>query len=240
MKQTVLTIVVVVAALVGAPTAAAGDTTCVETLTETYDNVVVPAGAHCHLLGARVKGNVLVLRDATLSIVSDPIGSGGLGLGNPTVVEGNVQAENARSLGITASQVRGNVQVKGASEGMVSLLAFIGGNIQVEGMAGRLSLAISGIGGGLEVTKSSGRIELGLISITGSVKIADNVVPNTGAGMVLDSVRTSGDLKVLNNRGPGPKRVAGSIVAGSLECFGNTATFVGGPNTAGKRKGQCF
>jgi hypothetical protein len=243
MKRTLPTMVVALATLVGAPSAAAGETTCVGSLTATYDNVVVPAGAHCSLSGARVRGNVLVPNGASLTISSRPEGSGGLGLGNPTIVDGNVQAENASSVSIFGSEVRGNVQLKGGSGGASFFLARVRGNVQVEGMAGWLSLVFTGIGGGLEVTKTSGGLQLVLSFVTGSVKVADNAVPTTvafGAGMSVDGLRASGDLQVLNNRGPGTKRVTGNIVGGSLQCFGNTASFVGGPNTAGKREGQCL
>jgi hypothetical protein len=243
MKRTLLMTFVAVAALVGAPSAPAGDTNCVGSLTATYDNIVVPAGASCYLSGARVRGNILVRTGARLSITSRPEGSGGFGLQNPTIVDGSVQAENAEYVSIFGSEVRGNVQLKGGSEGASFFFARVRGNLQVEGMAGRLSVAITGIGGGLDVTKTSGGIEIVLGFVFGSVKLADNVVPPGDPfllGLNVQTVQVSGDLQVQNNRGLGTKRVTGNTVGGGLQCSGNTASFVGGPNTAVKHQGQCF
>jgi hypothetical protein len=185
MKRTLLTMVVALAAaLIGAPSAAAGDTKCVGSLSATYDNIIVPAAANCELIGARVRGNVLVRTGARLAIAS---GAGGLG--NPTIVEGNVQAENARRVSIVGGQVRGNVQLKGVSEEVLFFVASVGGNVQVEGLAGKLDINITDIAGGLEVTKSSGEIDLGpALSVAGGIKLADN----GGAGGGADRARGGG------------------------------------------------
>jgi hypothetical protein len=237
-----LLVVAAVAALPVAPTAGASDTNCVGSLIQTYDNVVVPPGASCSLAGARVRGNVLVGAGASLSVSSRPMGSGGLGAANPSIVEGNVQGDNASSLSIFQSRVRGDVQVKGGSGGVSFFIATVGGNVQLEAMAGRISLVAASVGGGLEVTKTTGGIDLVFNSVAGTIKVADNVVPTRalGAGMEINSNRTPADLQVVKNTGPGSKVIVGNQVGHSLQCFGNTASFVGGPNPAAKRQGQCF
>ena len=74
--------VIALAALIGAPAAAAEERSCRGTLgAVTVDNLRVPQGATCTLNGTRVKGTIKVQRRATLNAT------------NVRVV-GNVQAEN--------------------------------------------------------------------------------------------------------------------------------------------------
>jgi hypothetical protein len=50
--------------------ATASDSTCVGLLTGTHDNVVVPPGAACTLVGATVEGNVKALERSTLFVIA--------------------------------------------------------------------------------------------------------------------------------------------------------------------------
>jgi hypothetical protein len=44
---------------------------------------------------------------------------------------------------------------------------------------------------------------------------------------------------VFKNSGAGTKVVQGNNVAENLQCFENSAPFIGTPNTAQKSEGQC-
>ena len=73
---------ILMASLAFASPAAAKPTECVGVLTGTFDEIIVPEGAHCTLAGAHVLGNVRVERGASLHTIS-----AGPDL---TIIEGNV------------------------------------------------------------------------------------------------------------------------------------------------------
>jgi hypothetical protein len=71
----------------------------------------------------------------------------------------------------------------------------------------------------------------------GNIKVEDNLI--TGALRIEDN-QVAEDLQVFKNTGPGQKFVRNNTVGENLQCFENTPPFVGGPNNAQKREGQCF
>ena len=115
------TLVMALAAVVGAPGAYAETTTCTGALNGVMlDNVKVPRGATCTLNGGtRVKGNLKVGPDATLRVVNVRIGGNVQGKesseiklnGTTTKVGGSVQAKEAALITLTNVKVKGEVQL---------------------------------------------------------------------------------------------------------------------------------
>jgi hypothetical protein len=210
--------------------AQADDTVCVGLLTGTFDNVVVPPGAFCTLQGAQVRGNVKVLENATLQA-------------NASRIEGNVQGDKSRGVLLQfQTQVEGDFQVKGGSQSSAGTTGFdiftrVGGDAQVEENQGRTFIDTATVGGNIHVLKSTGFIEVEFNTVGGNVKIEDNV-PRFGMTILRNQV--AGNMQVFKNRGPAPKQVVFNTVREDLQCFENDPPFLGGPNVAQKREGQCF
>ena len=192
-------------------------------LTGPHDNVVVPEGALCSIVGAQIKGNVKSLPGSILFI------SGG------TTVGGSVEADkpdNTQLFGV-GNVVHGNIQVKEGGNGVqgVSVCGFTlpNGNILIEKMNGGIFVGGPGcafFGGGDNVVK-------------GNIKVFDNFITPT-FGLQIGQNTVAQNLQVFENRGPGAKSVQGNTVGESIQCFKNDAPFVGGPNIAPKKEGQCF
>jgi hypothetical protein len=216
------TLVAVGAALVLAPAASANDTNCIGALTGFHDNVVVPEGATCTILNAQIKGSVKSLPGSTLIL------SGG------TTVGGSIEADkpnNTQIFGV-GNVVRGNIQVKEGGNGTQGVsvcgVTMPDGNIQIEKMFGGVFVGGAGcaaFGGGNRLAKGGIKVEENFITATFGLQIGQNRVDQ---------------LQVFKNRGPGAKTVTNNTVRQNLQCKKNQAPFVGGPNTARHRQGQCF
>lgn len=209
-----------------------GETECVGLLTGVHENVVVPPGAFCFAVDAQVNGNVKALENSEVQFAG----------GN--TIRGNVQGDKAlvvslfffpgSSPGGSANIIGGNLEAKMSSPANNSGV-FIScgtvltqGNIQVEKLhAALISIGgptCEGIGGGNTLHK-------------GTIKVEDNVVE---AEMSIWQNRVAQNLQVFKNTGPGDKTVQFNRVAENLQCFENAEPFLGGPNFAQKREGQCF
>jgi hypothetical protein len=216
------TLVAVGAGLVLAPGASANDTNCIGALTGFHDNVVVPGGATCTILNAQIQGNVKALPGSVLNM------SGG------TTVGGSVEGDKPNNVQIfgAGNVVRGDIQVKEGGNGVQGVsvcgVTMPDGNIQIEKMFGGIFVGGSGcaaFGGGNRLFK-------------GGIKVEENFVTAT-FGMTIGQNRVD-QLQVFKNNGPGAKTVAGNTVRQNLQCKKNRGPFVGGPNTARHRQGQCF
>jgi hypothetical protein len=224
------------ATLGAAPAANAGDTVCIGVLTGAHDNVVVPAGAACTLQNATVQGNVLALPNSTLQI-------------NASTIRGNVEGDQTRHvLAQFVSQIGGNFHVKAGLLSASGTTGFdinvrVGGDALIEGNRGVTFVDAAIVGGDLEIVKNFGRLEIEFNRIEGNLKVEENFVPNSmsvlGNGLPFASP-ISGNLQVFKNIGPGAKQVVSNVVSQNLQCFENTPPFVGGPNVARDRQGQCF
>jgi hypothetical protein len=216
------TLVAVGAGLVLAPGASANDTNCIGTLTGFHDDVVVPEGASCNILNAQIKGNVKALPGSTLLM------SGG------TTVGGSIDSDKAENTQIfgAGNVVRGNIQVKEGGNGVQGVsvcgVTMPEGNIQIEKMFGGIFVGGAGcaaFGGGNRLAKGGIKVEENFVTATFGLQIGQNRVDQ---------------LQVFKNNGPGAKTVTGNIVRQNLQCKKNRGAFVGGPNTARHRQGQCF
>ena len=228
MRRTALSACLAVIALgVLAVPAAADDARCVGFLPPgTYDNVVVPRDTDCSLNLATVRGNVSVLRGASLFSAGNQIG-------------GNLEGHRPRFVGSIGDTIGGNVHVTGAT-GMpgfpfdsLSINVFVcgaqvtDGNISVE--KSRDGTVV--VGTQLEVCQGN--------NVAGNIKVENNFIP---APDVLAVARNTvgGNVQVFKNTGPGGKNVIGNVVGQNLQCKRNDQPFTGGPNVARKAEGQCF
>lgn len=235
-KIALLTLAAACAMLGAAPAATASDTVCVGVVTGAQDNVVVPMGASCTLQNATVQGNVLALTNATLQV-------------NASMIRGNVQGDQTRHVLLQfSSQVGGNFHVKAGPLSNTGVTGFdinvrVGGDALIEGNRGFTFVDAAIVGGDLEIVKNFGNLEIEFNRVGGNLKVEENFVPSSmsvlGNGVPIASP-VSGNLQVSKNVGPGFKQVVINVVAQNLQCFDNTAPFVGGPNTARDTQGQCF
>jgi hypothetical protein len=249
----VSSMVVLVVLLAGAPPAIAATTECTGVLTGTHDNVVVPSGQDCEMLGATVTGNVLVRQDASLRASASQIAGNVLGLDSSWV---------CLQFG---SELGGNFHVRGGDP-MTTTGFDIGvevqGNALVTENAGLTFIDAAQVGGKIEVRKNTGTLEIEHNTVGGHVRIDENDVPPTytggpatpgpgGCGVPTSFILGVGGMSAFNNQlpdsnmfvlkndGPGSKQVVANSVD-HLRCMGNSPPFVGGPNVAEDAEGQCF
>lgn len=134
----------------------------------TLDNVRVPKGARCSLVGTRVKGNVKVERNATL-------------VARKVNVDGDVQGEGARAVSVIGgSVVRGNVQVKQGGSATVTS-SRITGDIQLD--ANRRYLRVNGnkVGGNIQVVGNRQGAQIHRNSVKGNLQCKENRPKPTGS-----------------------------------------------------------
>jgi hypothetical protein len=181
--------------------------------TGTFDNVVVPRGATCFLLGSTVRGNVTALEDSRLFMVEDIVG-------------GNVEGHKASAVGVLFSTVRGNIYIIEAHDPTFFSALVLGttlpkGNIHIE--KGRFP-------NGDWVVEASTLAK-------GNIKVKEN--GSLAESFIFDN-QVAGDVQVVKNTGPGFKSVDGNTIGGNLQCKKNQEPFVGQPNVVrGKAEGQC-
>jgi hypothetical protein len=199
---------------VGQPSLAvtSGTTRCVGLLSGTFENVEVPPGATCFLNGSRVLGSVKALEDARLFVVESD-------------VRGNVDGDKADVVHVVVSTVGGNIQIKEGTSPGASGASIFGtfleqGNLQIEKM-------------------STGSISMSHTFLAkGNIKLEEN--STTFEFAVNASGAPSGNIQVFKNSGTGINFVAENL-AQAIQCFENRLVpFIGGPNTAPTKQGQCF
>lgn len=116
------------------------------------DNVFVPDGATCRLVGTRVGGNV-------------EVGTGSTLVATGVDVDGNVQAEGSASVYVRGgSFVGGSVQIV---QGLEALIAdsVIGGDVLFDDQSSRVGAVRNDVGGNIQAFQN-----------TGGVLVRDNVV----------------------------------------------------------------
>jgi hypothetical protein len=217
-------LMLLLAALVIAPAAQAGDTVCGGTPTEPavlsggpYDNVVVPEGRRCFIQFAVIRGNVKALPDSFLTIVQTQIG-------------GNIIGDKADMVQVAGGNtVGGDIHVKeggpnllDAQEVNITGNTLTNGDILVQKMRIAKGLLVGFGFGGNDVRN-------------GDVTVEDNVIvagTDVSQGMRVHAQQiANGNLHVFKNTGPGAKSVMhNDVVRGDIQCYENEQPFVGGPN----------
>lgn len=202
--------------------ASARDTTCAGVLTGRHDNIVVPRGAACDLVGADVRGNVRALPDSSLIIDEG------------TVIRGNVEVGSNANTGAFDSTIRGNYKCDRCFFEDV-IQSVVGGDVEIVGSQEGNFILSSSIGGNIVVKESTAGETAFLIEDS---DVEGNVIfeKNTGDAFISDN-RVDGNLQLIENRGE--IAVTGNAVGESLECFGNEPPPTSAGNTADEFEGQC-
>jgi hypothetical protein len=182
----------------------------------TYDNIIVPPGATCTINGSVIRGSVLALRDSRLFMSSDQ-------------VVDFIKGDGADIVHIVATTVGEQIFLHNGTlsggGGFLNVLISNGtvvrnGNIHVQNMQADI-IAI------MNVTVERGSIEL-----------IDNV---TETFLQTEFNVVGANVDVFRNSGAGGKFITNNTAGVAVRCFENTgAFFVGGPNFAPSRQGQCF
>jgi hypothetical protein len=167
MKQMMRMIVMILAGLVlmsgfGAQAAHAEERTCVGTLgAVTVDNLRVPAGKTCNLNKTYVKGTLKVERNATLNAQS-------------IRVVGNIQAEGAKAVNVTAgSTVGGSIQVKQGGGALIQRVR-VNGDIQFDANNRLLKALGNTVGGSIQVFQNKGGVEIANNTVDGNLQCKEN------------------------------------------------------------------
>jgi hypothetical protein len=134
-----------------------------------YDNIFVPDGATCTLNRTRAKGSVVVGARSTLRATS-------------VTINGNVQAEGARSVSIRgASMIGGSVQIVQGFDATVERAA-IKGDLYLDDNTGPLLASTNRIGGNLQAFQNTGGVHLLTNTMGGNLQCKENSPPPTGGG----------------------------------------------------------
>jgi hypothetical protein len=184
---------------------------CVSSVTGSFKNVFVPAGASCTLTNARVSGNILAREGARLFVYE-------------TITDGNIDGVEAAQLHVRGGRLGGSIQAQdGRSAGQVGI-QISGGTVLTQG-----NITIQKMSTGT-ISITDARL------LKGSIQVQEN---STGTRLELLRNRVAQNVEVFVNSGAGAKIVRQNTVQQKLSCKENTGAFTGGPNVAGDVEGQC-
>lgn len=157
-------------ALLSALPASAEERVCRTTLgAVVLDNVRVPQGARCNLIGSRVKGTIKVETNATL-------------VASNVVVIGNVQGENARNVRIVdRSRIGGSVQVVQGFAGAVED-STVNADILYDENNGPVTVRRNQVGGNVQAFKNTGGLDIRRNVIDGNLQCKENNPVPVGGG----------------------------------------------------------
>ncbi len=173
LRVTMLTLVVLGGSLVAAPQASAEETRCVGAIgARTLDNVRVPQGKTCSLIGARVQGTIYVSANATL-------------IARNVRVIGNVQAENHNKVVVSeGTRVGGSIQIdRGGPFKVVN--SIVTGSIQVVSNTGASRLANNVVNADIQVFSHRNGIAIVNNRVDGNLQCKENVPRPTGGGNIV-------------------------------------------------------
>jgi DUF4097 and DUF4098 domain-containing protein YvlB len=158
----------VLGGLVVTTPALADERTCRGTIRATsVEGVYVPKGARCTLVGTRVDGDVKVAANATL-------------VAHKVRVDGNVQAEGARSVSVSSgSVVDGSVQVKQGGAATVTS-SRINGDVQLDDNRRYQRVSGNRVGGNIQVMANRGGVQIYRNAVKGDLQCKANRPGPTG------------------------------------------------------------
>jgi hypothetical protein len=221
--------------LVSPPTAEANDTECVVALPPaTYDNVVVPPGATCSLVGSTVLGNVKALEKSQLVIRNSN-------------VRGNVHGDKADVVQVIESRVRESISIK--EGGPAAATTVPTGGFFCGALGNPCEVFISGTiveEGEVQIEKMVGSVAVQQLIVLlgpgevqkGNIKVEDNRIPASPEFLEI-RYTIAQNLQVFKNTGAGGKFVDNNSVGENLQCFDNEPPFASFNNTARSEEGQC-
>jgi hypothetical protein len=200
---------------------------CSNTYNGTFKgNLTVSSGTTC-IIGGTVTGNVTqtggTLYASVATIQKDlQISGGNFSIGSGTAINGNLQVHNVPASmvedQVCGTNVKGNLQLQNNAAAIV-----IGGP----------NCAGDTVGGNIQVQKNAATTAISGDTAKGNIQVMDN----GGMTSVTDNI-AGGDIRVQNNADV--TEVVDNSAANNLQCHGNDASMVGGPNTSGQIQGQCF
>jgi hypothetical protein len=188
-----------------------GTTHCNGTLPPgAYANVIVLPDAICEMHDVTVERDVSVLPRGSLLMTNFDIG-------------GDLRGTNAGQIIVQNGSVGNDVDIKGGAfsgpGAFVHTVVVEHGDIVIENMeTGLIFAAFNQV--------PQGRIYVANNTTQFFLQIAGNTVGRT--------------IEVSRNAGPSPKVVDSNTAGEAIRCMDNEQPFVGGPNVAPEREGQCF
>ena len=136
---------------------------------QTYQNIVVPDGASCNLVGTRATGNVTVGSGATLKA-------------SRLTVDGHVQAQGATVVTLhDGSSVGGNVHIAAGDSATIDGVQ-ISGNLTFDANRRTLAATSNQVGGDLQATGNAAGLVVRSNTITGTLQCSNNVAPPIADG----------------------------------------------------------
>lgn len=134
---------------------------------QTYDNVVVPAGARCVLLGTQVNGNLELRSGASMDASN-------------ATIKGNLSGDYTSSVHVRGGRIHGSVQVKNGKT--LSLSGTRVDSVQLEDNSGALVLSDLRVSGDIDLEGNSGGAKLLRNRIGGELACEDNHPAPVGSG----------------------------------------------------------
>jgi hypothetical protein len=175
-RQTIIMLMAAFALLflaAGTQVAYADEISCTGTLGAiTVDNLRVPSGKTCTLNKTYVKGTIKVENNAKL-------------YAKGVHVVGNVQAENAKVVNVTAkSVVGGSVQIKQSGSAKISKVK-ITGDILFDDNANYLQATYNTVGGNIQVFQNTGGVKIANNTVDGNLQCKENTPKPTGGNNIV-------------------------------------------------------
>ncbi len=214
-KLTMMFLMAMVSMVFGASSVLADDFRCVGKVgARTVENLYVPTGSSCQLVGTRVQGNILVERSASLNARN-------------TRVNGSIHSEGYNEIIIQGgTRVTGSIQLKQGNTATITS-STINGDVQFEENFGTSKASFNSIGGSLQGYKNRGFVHFFSNSfVAGNIQTYENI-----AGVSINGNTTDANLQVYDNRGG--ILVTDNRVAENFQCYDNQPPFTQNGNQVG-------
>ena len=212
---------------------------CNGTLTGAFHDVVVPPNGVCVLTNSTVRENVEVRKNAYFQA-------------DNTKIRDDVRGDHAQTVFInTGSSVGGGVETRGGAQLFV-YNATVKHDIRATNLTNKVEICGTTVSrGGVDIERLHGGGNEILIGDPLTVGCPRNTVSRESVKVEMNftdvyfvirgNTISHGNLLVTDNTGTSDKFVQTNNRGKTLNCTGNTAPFVGGPNgTWTRKRGQCF
>ena len=211
---------------------------------KTYNDVVVPSGAACTLVGTTVRGDVRVLRNAYLQTIGAVVRGDVEGSASQTIfidigtrVSGSVESSGARQFFVYNSTVGEDIEPERTREAVhICGNTVRGGNIEVRGSGPAGSPAQQPgtdilIGDPLAVGCKGNLVKRGHLIVTKNFANIEFVIRG--------NTIKRGNLEVTKNTGPVPKIVDANVGGIRLVCTKNSSVDATANSRWDRKRGQC-
>lgn len=212
-------------------------TECMGTITGgTYDRIVVPAGATCHLDGVTVNGNVRIFAGSAL-------------VSNGSTINGSVRGDGARTVRLDDTDVigtgtAGNINLQGTLRRIIIGASgcivdpSVGNNITLINNFGNIGICEMTTGETIVLQGNDGLIGVHNNTIGNSLNVQDNTGAYTRIRDNEVGTTMGGSINIQDNRSQ--VVVLRNYSHNAFNCSGNIADPIGEANTADSGlSGQC-